>query len=84
MITIKTLTNQAEAEFLLSVLQGNGFDAVLLDEGAFQYSMVLTPMRLQVPADQASAALTFLSTAAESQPGFAPTDTEPNDDSRNA
>jgi len=48
MTTIRTLSNQGEAAFLLSVLQGNGFDAVLLDEGAFQYSAVMTSMRLQV------------------------------------
>jgi hypothetical protein len=82
MITIKTLSNQGEAAFLHSLLQGNGFDAVLLDEGAFHYSMAFTPIRLQVPEDQASAAITFLSAAPELQPGFTPTDTDSDDDGR--
>jgi len=77
MTTIRTLSNQAEAALLLSVLQGNGFDAVLLDEGAFHYSAIMASMRLQVPDDQASEALTFLSTAPELQPDFTPTDAEP-------
>ena len=60
MTTIRTLTNQGEAAFLVSVLQGNGFDAVLLDEAEFQYSLGFS-MRLQVPDQQAAEAQTFLS-----------------------
>lgn len=69
MTTIKTLSNQAEAAFLLSLLQAAGFDAVLLDEGAFHYSALMSTMRLQVPEDQAAAALHFLRTAPELQGG---------------
>jgi hypothetical protein len=83
MTTIKTLSNQAEAAFLLSVLQDNEFDAVLLDEGSFQYSPVMDTMRLQVPDEQAAAARNFLSTTPELQPGFIPADAEPNDNTRN-
>ena len=61
MITIRTLSNQGEAAFLLSILRGNGFYAVLLDEGGFHYSAALTTMRLQVPDEQAEEAQTFLS-----------------------
>ncbi len=84
MTIIRTLSNQGEAAFLLSVLQGNGFDAVLLDEGAFQYSTVMISMRLQVPDDQASEALAFLKTTPELQSDFTPTDAEPKDDHRNS
>jgi hypothetical protein len=49
MTTLKTLSNQGEAAFLLSVLKDNEFEAVLLDEGSFQYSLVMAPIRLQVP-----------------------------------
>lgn len=79
MTTIKTLTNQAEAAFLLSVLQDNEFDAVLLDEGAFQYIPLVVDMRLQVPDEQAAAAIHFLQTTPELQPGFSAADAEPND-----
>ncbi len=84
MTTIRTLSNQGEAAFLLSVLQGHGFDAVLLDEGSFHYNAIMSSMRLQVPDDQASSALTFLTTAPELQPGSDSTDPEPNDNTRNA
>jgi len=84
MTTIKTLSNQGEAAFLLSVLQDNEFDAVWLDEGAFQYSTVMATMRLQVPDEQVASALHFLSTTPELQPGFVPTDPEPNDNTRDA
>ena len=84
MTTIRTLSNQGEAAFLLSVLQGNGFDAALLDEGAFQYTAIMVSMRLQVPDDQASEALIFLNTTPELQPDFTPTDDKPDDDNRNA
>ena len=80
MTTIKTLSNQAEAAFLLSVLQDNEFDAVLLDEGGFQYIPVVVDMRLQVPDEQAEAAIHFLQTTPELQPGFnAPEGMEPTD-----
>lgn len=84
MTTIKTLSNQGEAAFLLSVLQDNEFDAVLLDEGAFQYSPVMASIRLQVPDKQAASALNFLSRTPELQPGFIPGDAEPNDNDSNA
>jgi hypothetical protein len=84
MTTIRTLSNQAEAAFLLSVLQDHGFDAVLLDEGSFHYSPLMCAMRLQVPDDQASEALTFLRTTPEIPPGFESIDPEPNDSFRNA
>jgi len=71
MTTIRTLSSQAEAAFLLSLLQGNGFDAVLLDEGSFHYSAAITAMRLQVPENQAAEAHRFLSAVPErrSDPG---------------
>ena len=65
MTTIKTLSNQGEAAFLLSVLRANGFDAVLLDEGSFHYNAILSSMRLQVPDAQATAALNFLNKTPE-------------------
>lgn len=79
MTTIKILSNQGEAALLLSVLQDNEYDAVLLHEGPFQFPPVTATMRLQVPDEQAAAALTFLSTTPELQPGFIPADAEPND-----
>ena len=79
MTTIRTLSNQGEAAFLLSLLTGNGFDAVLLDEGAFQYAVVLVPMRLQVPDDQAAEAIAFLKTVPELQPGFTYPETATDD-----
>ena len=77
MTTIRTVSNQAEAAFLLSLLQGNGFEAALLDEGAFHYSALMVPMRLQVADDQASEALRFLRTT----PEFPPDPTPSNDGS---
>jgi hypothetical protein len=52
----------------------------LLDEGAFQYIPLVVDMRLQVPDEQAEAALHFLKTTPELQPGFSSAaDAEPND-----
>lgn len=82
MTTIRTLSNQGEAAFLLSVLQGNGFDAVLLDEGVFQYAAIMAPMRIQVPDEQAAEALNFLNTTPELQPGFTPPEAESEGDTR--
>ena len=84
MKTIKTVSNQGEAAFLLSVLHDNGFEAVLLDDGSFHYNAIMSTMRLQVPDDQAVAALQFLGTTPELQPGFTPPDAESNDNDRNA
>jgi hypothetical protein len=80
MTTVRTLSNQGEAAFLLSVLQGNGFEAVLLDEGAFQYTAVMTAMRIQVPDQQASEAIEFLKTAPELKSDL----TYPEDDANDA
>lgn len=84
MTTIKTLSNQAEAAFLLSLLHDNEFEAVLLDEGSFLYNPMISSIRIQVPDDQAAAALHFLRTSPHVQPGFAPADEEPNDIDHNA
>jgi hypothetical protein len=64
MLTIRSYTNQAEASFFGSLLQANGFDAVLLDEESFQgYGGPAIPIRLQVPEEQAAEALAFINTA---------------------
>jgi hypothetical protein len=62
MTTICTFTNQIDAAFDLSLLQANGFDAVLLDEGSFQwnYAGMAIPIRLQVPEEQAQRAIQSL------------------------
>jgi hypothetical protein len=65
MTTIRSLSNHAEAGFLLSLLKANGFDAVLLDEGSFQYGKSMQPIRLQVADEQAKEAIIFLSTPHE-------------------
>jgi hypothetical protein len=60
--TIRTFMNQVEASFDMSFLQANGFDAVLLDEGSFQwnYAGLAIPIRLQVPQEQAQRAIKCL------------------------
>ena len=70
MITIRTVSNQGEAVFLLSLLRGNGFEAVLLGEDAFRYSLVLEPMRIQVPDGQAEEAREFLQSKPTRKPNF--------------
>lgn len=62
MKTINHYTNQGEASFAASLLQSEGFDAVLLDEGSFQfaYAGAAIPIRLQVPEEQAAEAVNFL------------------------
>ena len=62
MTTICTYTNQAEASLCMSMLQAYGFQAVLLDEGSFQwnYAAGAIPIRLQVPEHQAGEALACL------------------------
>ena len=62
MTTIRSFTNQAEASLCASFLQANGFEAVLLDEGAFQWNMasMAIPIRLQVPEEDAARALKLL------------------------
>jgi Putative prokaryotic signal transducing protein len=62
MTTIRSFTNQAEASLCASFLQANEFDAVLLDEAAFQceYGGMAIPIRLQVPREQAAAAVALL------------------------
>lgn len=62
MQTINHYTNQGEASFAASLLQSEGFEAVLLDEGSFlfNYAGASIPIRLQVPADQAAEAVAFL------------------------
>lgn len=70
MTTIRTYSNQAEAAFFVSLLQSRGFDAVLLDEAshAWNYAWGTTPIRLQVPDEQASEAAAYLVTAASEIP----------------
>ena len=68
MTTIRSLSNHAEAGFLLSLLQANDFDAVLLDEGSFQYGKGMQPIRLQVADEQAEDAIIFLNTPHELDP----------------
>ena len=70
MTTIRTVSNQGEAAFLVSLLRGNEFEAVLLGEGAFQYSCVMEPMRIQVPDEQAEEARSFLRSTPELKPNF--------------
>jgi hypothetical protein len=62
MTTIRTFTNQIDAAFDVSLLRANGFDAVLLDEGSFQwnYAGIAIPIRLQVPEEQAQRAIQSL------------------------
>jgi hypothetical protein len=62
MTTIRTFANQIDAAFDMSLLQANGFDAVLLDEASFQwnYAGAAIPIRLQVPEDQARQAIEYL------------------------
>lgn len=62
MVTIRTFTNEGEACFMASLLESNGFDAVLLDQGSFQwnYSGTAIPIRLQLPDDQIEAASAFI------------------------
>jgi hypothetical protein len=69
MTTIRSFTNQAEASLCASYLQSNQFDAVLLDEGAFQggYGGMAISIRLQVPEEQAAAALALLETAEDEE-----------------
>ena len=58
MRTIRVYSNHLAASFAVSLLQTEGFDAVLLDEGSFLNGY--GPMRLQVPAEQAAEAVDFL------------------------
>ncbi len=69
MQTIRTFMNQAEASFVSSLLQSHGFDAVLLDEGSFQwnYAGAAIPIRLQVPEEQVEPASQFLETFQETE-----------------
>jgi hypothetical protein len=63
MTTIRSFTNQAEAALCASFLQANGFDAVLLDEGAFHSTYgggTAIPIRLQLPDEEAVDALNLL------------------------
>ena len=71
MTTIQDFCNQGEAAFYLSLLQANGFDAVLLDEASFQwnYSGLAIPIRLQVPEEQVADALEFLKTTGPDSTG---------------
>jgi len=59
MTTIRSFQNHGEAAFYLSLLQGNGFEAVLLDETAHDYSIV-APIRLQVADERVEEANAFL------------------------
>jgi hypothetical protein len=61
--TLRTFTNHAEAGICVSYLQAQGFDAVLLDEGSFAWAGATIPFRLQVPEEQAEAAVACLATA---------------------
>ena len=65
MTTIRTYSNQAEAAFFVSLLQSRGFDPVLLDEAshAWNYAWGTTPIRLQVPDEQAGDASAYLASA---------------------
>lgn len=69
MTTIKILSNEGEAGFLLSVLKGRGFDAVLIHEGPFQFPPEMASVKVQVPDEQAAAAIELLTRTAESQSG---------------
>lgn len=62
MTTIRSFTNQAEASLCLSFLQAHGIDAVLLDEQSFCWNVpsMAIPVRLQIPEEQASEALSLL------------------------
>ena len=61
MTTIRTFTNQLDAAFDMSLLEANGFEAVLLDDASFSgYSGMVIPIRLQVPEDQAQRAIQYL------------------------
>lgn len=62
MTTLRSYQNHGEAAFYLSLLTGNGFEAVLLDETAHDYTL-LAPIRLQVPDEQAEEANAFLASA---------------------
>ena len=77
MQTIRTFVNQGEASFVSSLLQSHGFDAVLLDEGSFQWNYAGTaiPIRLQVPDEQVESAINFLKAFQETE------QTPPSDDS---
>ena len=70
MTTIRTYSNQAEAAFFVSLLQSRGFDPFLLDEAshAWNWAWGTTPIRLQVPDEQASDALACL-TSEDSEEG---------------
>ena len=65
MTTIRTYGNQAEAAFFVSLLQSRGFDPVLLDEASHAWNPAwgTTPIRLQVPDEQASEASACLASA---------------------
>ena len=65
MTTIQTINNQGEAAFFVSLLQANGFEAVLLDEyaGGGNFAGTAVPIRLQVPEEQATSAILFLQAA---------------------
>ena len=61
MTTIRTFTNQLDAAFDMSLLEANGFEAVLFDDASFSgYSGMVIPIRLQVPEDQAQRAIQYL------------------------
>lgn len=75
MQTIREFSNQGEASFAVSLLQSEGFDAVLLDEGAFGYG-IAGPIRLQVSEARADEAIAFLKAFEEAEP-TAPSATDP-------
>jgi hypothetical protein len=62
MTTIRSYQNHAQAAFYLSLLTGNGFESVLLDETAHDYA-IIAPIRLQVRDEQVEEANTFLESA---------------------
>jgi len=63
MTTIRTFLNPSEAEFYVTLLRGNGFEAALLDEAQQQAAFLSTGIRLQVLDQEAEEALKFLESA---------------------
>ena len=62
-VTIATFRNATEADFFHSLLDAHGFDVVTRGTSSYNatpYFGVFERVRLQVPADQAKAAISFL------------------------
>lgn len=62
MITIREFTDQVEAVMIQSFLSDNEIDSILADENAHSAigALILIPIRLQVPEEQAEKAKVLL------------------------